>query len=413
MKLEDFDYFLPENLIAQTPPEKREESKLMILERGKASEPRHTHFYDILSFLKEDDLLVLNDTRVFPARLYAKKTTGGRVEIFFVSLELPLEEVSTLEKNFLEKDNESETVGSPCGLVLLQYLKDAAQDEGGASLSQMPKIDQGSGQEEVVEPDAWGEVWYVLAQSSRALRVGQHIVLPEGKIARVIHRVESGGYFIQLGADLSGAELFDYLNEEGEIPLPPYIDPQKSEVDHLERYQTVFARSVGAVAAPTAGLHWTPELLEKVKAQGTRVAWLTLHVGPGTFLPVRDDDIQSHKMHAESYEIPEETVALWKETRERGGRVIAVGTTALRALEAAAQKNGALQTGRNSTSIFIYPGYSFLAIDGLITNFHLPKSTLLMLVAAFHGHQEILQAYEEAKEHSYRFYSYGDAMFIG
>jgi S-adenosylmethionine:tRNA ribosyltransferase-isomerase len=374
VRLDDFDYELPEDLIAQEPSAKRETSRLMVLQRGESSPPEHVYFTDITRYLRRGDLLVLNDTKVFPARVQAHKVSGGKVELLFV-------ERSTADNLFVKAD-ESETIRSQC-------------------LDLTAKCVEG------------GELWFALSKSSRPLRPGMRLELPENKTALIAARIDkSGGYLLWLDPSLSGEKLFVYLDRVGEMPLPPYIDPQKSETAHEDRYQTVFARNYGAVAAPTAGLHWSTGLLDHIEQCGVNMCWLTLHVGLGTFLPVRAEKIAEHKMHSEFYNIPEQTIDLWRKTRHSGGRVIAVGTTSLRALEAATQQSEIPVAGSGRTSIFIYPGYRFRSVDGLITNFHLPRSTLLMLVAAFHGRSQILSAYREAIQERYRFYSYGDAMLI-
>jgi len=377
LKLEDFDFFLPEENIAHVPAKKRNESRLMVLSKGKIGILADTHFHQLNDYLHEGDLLIMNNTKVIPARLFAKKSTGGRIEFLFLH---------------------------------------AAREEDNTTQ---------------------GPAWWAMAKASRRLKVGSEIHLPGEQFATVLGRDDEGLYLVGFQ---EGMDVIAFLEEYGEVPLPPYIrpelvqsenkeeftpehstgsEPESATTDgtfnHKERYQTVFAKFPGAVAAPTAGLHFTNEQLDALKAKGVRLAWVTLHVGPGTFLPVRVENVLEHKMHSEYYQIPQETVELWKETRAHPqGRVISVGTTSLRALEASAQNHpqDEICVESRDTEIFIYPGYRFLAIDGLITNFHLPKSTLLMLVAALHGKEPILDAYQQAVEKSYRFYSYGDSMFI-
>ncbi|MCB9638326.1 MAG: tRNA preQ1(34) S-adenosylmethionine ribosyltransferase-isomerase QueA [Myxococcales bacterium] len=345
MRLSDFSYELPDELIAHEPAVERGASRLMVLERGQDTPPQHHIFHDLPSFLREGDLLVMNDTRVFRARLFVKKPSGGRVELLFLQP---------------EKDQE-------------------------------------------------GQVWRAMARSSRPIRAGMELVFPEDHGAHVIGRAEDGAILLRVPEQL---DLFGLLERHGEVPLPPYIDPQRASVDHTARYQTVYAKEAGAVAAPTAGLHFSQELLDELASKGVGLSWVTLHVGAGTFLPVRVENILEHQMHTERYQISEGTAQAWEATKAAGGRVIAVGTTSLRALEASAQAFGKVCAGSGETDIFIYPGFAFRAVDAMITNFHLPESTLLMLVSAFHGRDRTLQAYEEAVKQGYHFYSYGDAMLI-
>lgn len=395
MKLSLFHFDLPQELIAQEPSSQRDGSRLMVLARGEDRPPVHSHFYNIVDYLQPNDLLVLNNTRVFPARVQAQKPTGGKVELLFVE---PIEAGL-----------------SSYGVTTLQNADAADVNAEAANVDENPAF---SDTNVTIDPalfsdeQGFGEVWHALGRASRGLRAGTLLELPEGKKALVLRRLDEGGYHILVEPSLRRPHLFSFLEQVGEMPLPPYIDPEKASEQHTQRYQTVYAQHTGAVAAPTAGLHFTPELLDTLQKKGVKVAYVTLHVGLGTFLPVRVDDILSHNMHSESYAIPDETVALWKETKAKGGRVIAVGTTSLRALEAATQESDVPLSTERSTDIFIYPGYEFRAIDGLITNFHLPESTLIMLVAALHGRERILDAYNEAIRERYRFYSYGDAMII-
>lgn len=386
MRLDDFDFALPDELIAQEPAARRDGSRLMRLHRGRDLPPTHHHFNEIVTFLEAGDLLVLNDTRVIPARLFASKPTGGKVELLFLN----------------QLSSPGERVISQSGVstlhvrgTLLQSSEDgSSQSDDGSSLAQVSERER----------------WLVLARASRPLREGSCLRLPEGQEALV--EVALGGGQYELSFSLRGG-LLSFLERHGEMPLPPYIDPKHGSVDHRNRYQTVYAARPGAVAAPTAGLHFTQELLDALQRKGVKLATLTLHVGLGTFAPVRVEDIREHQMHEERYEISVETAAAWHETRTCGGRVIAVGTTALRALESAIHPTEErLRTGPNSTSIFLYPGHQIRSIDGLLTNFHLPRSTLMMLVSAFHGRERILRAYAEAVKARYRFFSYGDAMLI-
>lgn len=341
MLLDDFDFFLPPELIAQRPPERRDASRLMTLDRlsGAIAE---SIFSDIAGLFRDGDLLVINDTKVIPARLAGFKASGGRVEVFLVR-----------------------KLAAP------------------------------------------GEVWHCLIRASKSPKPGTVILLPEGLQAQVLERGEGEVWTLSF----SPPEDFDVrLERAGSVPLPPYIRRLAEESDR-ERYQTVFAREKGAVAAPTAGLHLTPELMEVIRGRGVDILPLTLHVGLGTFMPVRVADPQNHRMHREHYAIPELTAQGVNAAKAGGRRVVALGTTTVRALEHAAV-NGMLRPGDGEADIFIYPGYRFRMVDALITNFHLPKSTLLMLVAAFAGKDFLLRAYAEAVRRGFRFYSYGDAMFI-
>ncbi len=342
MRLADFDYLLPPELIAQEPAQRRDASRLMTLERssGIIDEKR---FSDIVSFFAAGDLLVLNDTRVIPARLHGSKSSGGKIEVFLVNR------------------------------------------MAGA-----------------------GELWRCLLRSSKQCRPGTAILLPQGMTAQVVEKLDDACWAVSFSP---AAHFGDWLEQAGEMPLPPYIK-RGADSNDRERYQTVFARAKGAVAAPTAGLHFTEVLLQQLRDSGVQIAPLTLHVGLGTFLPVRVEDLRQHRMHREWYHIPEATAAAIAACRAAGGRVVALGTTTCRALEQAAGDNGRVAAGEGEADIFIAPGYHFKVVDAMITNFHLPQSTLLMLVSAFAGRELLLKAYAEAVAKRYRFYSYGDAMFI-
>ena len=365
MDVDAFDFELPPELIAQAPLGERDASRLLLLPKDGALE--HHLFRELPDFLREGDLLVVNDARVVPARLKGKKRgSGGRVEILLVE---PLAHLDA---------------------------KHAARSE-----------------------------WLALGGSSKPMRVGQIIDLdgPEGSEPKALEiaEVRGGGELrVRLPEDLATDEqVFAYLEEAGSLPLPPYIE-RAPEASDRERYQTLFARVPGAIAAPTAGLHFTEAMLAALKEKGVERAQVTLHVGPGTFLPVRAAQTEDHKMHRERYFVPPETAALFAKTKARGGRVIAVGTTALRTLEAAwrgpessdGELYGKLQTGWDATDLFCTPGFQFRAVDGLFTNFHLPKSTLLMLVSAFAGMEKTLAAYRTAVHEHYRFFSYGDCMLV-
>jgi S-adenosylmethionine:tRNA ribosyltransferase-isomerase len=340
VNIADFDYPLPEELVAQEPVEPRDASRLLVVPREGPFD--HRPFRDLEALLAPGDLLVLNDTRVIPARLVGAKATGGR-----------------------------------CELLVLEPL------------------------------DAEGRAWRAMGQSSKPLRAGARLAF--GELAAEVVRAEGAGMF-EVRFDRGGAALEAALERVGRVPLPPYVRRAPRPEDR-ERYQTVVARVAGSAAAPTAGLHFTPELLARLDARGVRRAFVTLHVGPGTFLPVRGDDLDAHRMHEERFEIPEATRAAFAECRAAGRRVVAVGTTVVRALESAAGDDG-LRAGPGRTSIFIRPGHPFRAVDALVTNLHLPRSTLLVLVCAFRGRERVLSAYAEAVAARYRFFSYGDAMFL-
>jgi S-adenosylmethionine:tRNA ribosyltransferase-isomerase len=340
LRLSDFDYELPPELIAQHPAERRDASRVMTLGR-ESGEIGETTIAGIAALFRPGDLLVLNDTRVIPARLQGRKESGGAVEIFLV------------------------------------------RRQAGEA-----------------------EIWTALIKASKSPQPGCRVLLSEGVSATVVERSDSEWKVLFEGAD----DFMAWLERAGSMPLPPYIKRQ-AEGEDRERYQTVFAREKGAVAAPTAGLHFTEALLEEIKGRGAEIAPVTLHVGLGTFMPVRVEDLSQHKMHRELYRIPVATAEAIRRTRERGGRVIALGTTSLRALEHAAA-SGELEAGEREADIFIVPGYRFKVVDALITNFHLPKSTLFMLVCAFAGKERVTSAYREAVQRRFRFFSYGDAMMI-
>jgi S-adenosylmethionine:tRNA ribosyltransferase-isomerase len=340
VNVEDFDFHLPEELIAQTPLEHRSESRLMVLDKELGS-IEHYRFKNIVDFLNEGDCLVLNDTRVLPARLFGQKQdTGANIE------------------------------------VLLLKQED-------------------------------GDQWETLVKPAKRVRVGTEIVFGDGKLkAKCVGLKDHGGRILEFQYE---GIFYEVLDELGEMPLPPYI---RERLDEQDRYQTVFARERGSAAAPTAGLHFTEELLEELKLKGVHIAFITLHVGLGTFRPVSVDNIEEHDMHAEFYQVSEGTARLLNEVKGNGGRIITVGTTSTRTLETIASKHGEFVEENGWTNIFIYPGYEFKGIDGLITNFHLPKSTLIMLVSALAGRENVLHAYETAVNEQYRFFSFGDAMFI-
>lgn len=339
MKKSDFYFELPEELIAQTPLEKRDSSRLLHLNKV-TGEMEHRHFYDLLDYLREGDCMVFNDSRVLPARLIGARPSGGSVE-----------------------------------LVLLRDL--------------------GEGR------------WECLSRPGRKTKPGTEILFGDGELKATVEAVAEGGNRI-VRFDYEGIFL-EVLERLGKMPLPPYI---KEELQDGERYQTVYSREVGSAAAPTAGLHFTKELMEKIAAKGVKLCFVTLHVGLGTFRPVKAEEIEDHEMHSEFCMVPKETAKIVTETKRNGGRVIAVGTTSCRTLESFALEDGSLPVTSGWTNIFIYPGYKFKCIDALVTNFHLPESTLIMLVSALAGRENILNAYNEAVKQRYRFFSFGDAMFI-
>ncbi len=341
MRLSDFDYELPERLVAQEPVTPRDASRLLVLRpRG---EPEDRRFAELDALLSPGDLLVLNDTKVIPARLVGRKETGGRAE-----------------------------------LLLCEPLEGPA-----------------------------GRRWRVMGQSSKPIREDS-VLSFDGLAARVLAAEGDGFYVVDL--DCGGADLESALERAGRVPLPPYVRREPDEIDR-ERYQTIWARAPGSAAAPTAGLHFTKDLLARLDARGVRRTTLTLHVGPGTFLPVRTESVEEHHMHPERYEVPDAVAAEIEACRARRGRVVAVGTTTVRALESAV-RGGTITPGCGSTTLFIRPGHEFRAVDALVTNFHLPRSTLLMLVAAFGGRERVLSAYRLAVSRGYRFFSYGDATLL-
>ena len=338
MNVSDFHFDLPDELIARYPLQNRSASRLLTLD-GLSGGTSHLHFSDLASLLQPDDLLVFNDTRVIPARLFGRKETGGQVEVL-------------VERLLGEHE-------------LLAHVK-----------------------------------------ASKSPKPGQRVIVEDGTVFRMVERQDALFHLVCEAAE----PVIEVLERTGHMPLPPYVDRPDEQSDR-ERYQTVYAQQPGAVAAPTAGLHFDEALLERLQAQGVNTAFVTLHVGAGTFQPVRVDRIEDHIMHSEIAHVPEETVEAVRRTREKGGRVIAVGTTSVRSLESAS-RGGVLRAFCGETDIFIYPGYRFQTVDAMVTNFHLPESTLIMLVSAFAGYNHTMAAYAEAVRERYRFFSYGDAMFI-
>ena len=340
MKTSDFYYDLPQELIAQTPIEKRDTSRLMTLDRA-TGEVGHHHFYELPGFLRPGDCLILNDSRVLPARLLGQRLPGG----------------------------------GACEVLLLT--------------------------------DKGDKTWECLVRPGRKMRTGAKLSFGNGELtAEVVGEVEGGNRLVRFDYEGIFLEVLEHL---GKMPLPPYI---KEELQDKERYQTVYSKVLGSAAAPTAGLHFTPELLEKIAAKGVGIGYVTLHVGLGTFRPVKEEEITDHEMHSEFCTIPPETAELINCTKKSGSRVICVGTTSCRTLESWAAEDGHMEPKSGWTNIYIYPGYRFKVMDGLVTNFHLPESTLIMLVSAFAGREHVLAAYEEAVKERYRFFSFGDAMFI-
>ncbi len=339
MKRSDFNFELPESLIAQTPVEQRDHSRLMRMDR-KTGEIEHRYFYEIKDYLRAGDCLVMNDSRVLPARLMGTRPTGGAVEVLL--------------------------------------LRDLGENR-----------------------------WECLTRPGKKTRPGTELSFGNGELTgQVLETVEGGNRIIEFYYEGIFLEILEKL---GRMPLPPYI---RQELKDSERYQTVYSRELGSAAAPTAGLHFTRELLSEIEDMGVSLCYVTLHVGLGTFRPVKEDEIEDHPMHAEFCVIPEQTAQIVNETRRRGGRVICVGTTSCRTVESFANEDGTLGSKSGWTDIFIYPGYRFKCMDGLITNFHLPESTLIMLVSAFAGRDNVLNAYAAAVKEQYRFFSFGDAMLI-
>lgn len=341
MKKEDFYYDLPKEYIAQTPIEPRDHSRMLVVHRSQ-DRIEHRHFYDILDYLTDKDCLILNDTRVLPARLYGiKEGTGARVEF----------------------------------LLLNQKEKD---------------------------------VWEVITGPGKRAKEGTKFTFGDGILhAEVLSILENGNRLAKFTYE--GDTIFPVLEKIGEMPLPHYIT---KKLENGERYQTVYSKELGSAAAPTAGLHFTPELLQKIRDKGVKIGFVTLHVGIGTFRPVKAENIEDHHMHSEHYHLPKETADLINQTKANGGRVIAVGTTSCRTLESVATYCGEIREADDWTSIFIYPGYKFKCIDGLLTNFHLPESTLIMLVSAFYDREKVLEIYKTAVQEKYRFFSFGDCMLL-
>jgi len=345
MLVSEFDYELPEELIAQTPAQKRDMSKMLVL--GKDGNIEHKHFYDIVHYLGENDVLILNNTKVIPARLYGYKDTGAKIEIFLLK----------------QKENKQ---------------------------------------------------WEVLIKPSKRVKEGVGVNISDSLSATVLHPLEDDGkWLVQLHYE---GDIYGVLSQVGNVPLPPYIERKMTSEElkklDYDRYQTVYAKHEGSVAAPTAGLHFTPEILEKLKAKGVEIGFVNLTVGLGTFRPVKCENVLDHKMDSEEYHIPKETAELINRAKKEGKNIVAVGTTTVRTLESAWKEFGEIKECTSNSTLFIYPPYKFGVIDKLITNFHLPKSTLLMLVSALAGKENIMNAYKEAIKNKYRFYSYGDCMFI-
>lgn len=347
MNISEFDYELPENLIAQLPADKRENSKMLVLDKNNKT-IEHKHFFDITDYIDSDSILVLNNTKVLPARLYGTKETGAKIEVF------------------------------------------------------------------LLESQGEGKFWSCLIKPSKRVKPDNIITINDELKVRPVKRLEDDGeWLVELIYD---GDLFEILHKVGNIPLPPYIERKLKSEElkqfDMERYQTVYAKDEGSVAAPTAGLHFTQEILEKLKSKGVEIAYVTLNVGLGTFRPVKCENILDHKMHSETFEITQDAADKINLAKEQGKKLIAVGTTTVRTLETAYQKYGCIKACHDHSELFIYPSYEFKVVDKLITNFHLPKSTLLMLVSALAGKDFIFKAYQEAIKNEYRFFSYGDCMLI-
>lgn len=339
MKTNEFDYNLPEELIAQHPTKNRDEARMMVLDKN-TGDREDKYFYDIIDYLKAGDVLVMNDTRVIPARLFGHRPEKEeKIEVFLLT-------------------------------------------------------------------NTEGSKWEVLVRPGKKMKIGTEVIFSEELSCKVLEIKEDGNRIVEFYYEGIFNEILDRL---GNMPLPPYI---KEKLKDNEDYQTVYSKNPGSVAAPTAGLHFTKELLEKIEANGIKLAYLTLNVGLGTFRPVNEDEITDHKMHSEFYTLSEETAEILNEAKKEGRRIIAVGTTSIRTLEAVYQKNGKICADSGWTDIFIYPGFEFKVVDAIITNFHLPKSTLIMLIAAFTSKEIILNAYNDAVSKKYRFFSFGDCMFI-
>ena len=342
MNISEFDYELPLELIAQHPSQKREDCRLLVVHRDNDT-VEHKHFYDILDYLKPGDCLVMNDSKVLPARMFGvKEGTGAKIEF------------------------------------LLSKRKE-------------------------------GDIWETIVRPGKRLHPGAIVSFGDGKLrAEILDYGPDGTRIVKFMYD---GVFLEILEEIGRMPLPPYIE-RETEFEDKDRYQTVYCREEGSVAAPTAGLHFTEEILEKAKAKGVKLAFVTLHVGIGTFRPVKCEVVEEHKMHFEEYTVSQEAADIINQTKAEGGRIISVGTTSTRTLESASDENGVIKAGSGSTGIFIYPGYKYKVVNSLITNFHLPKSTLLMLISALYNRERILDVYKTAVEEKYQFFSYGDAMFI-
>ncbi len=386
MKTSDFKFDLPQELIAQDPLEDRSSSRLLVLDR-KTGAIEHRHFYNIPEYLHPQDCLVVNNTKVIPARLYGnRELTGDALRAHIAEHpELPPEE---------------QKLGASIEVLLLKRMPDRENKE-----NPLPEDLQ---EEDAAQRTINSTVWETLVRPGKKAKTGTRIIFGDGQLAgEVIGVAEEGSRLIRFTYQGIFEEILDQL---GQMPLPPYIT---HELKDKNRYQTVYAKNEGSAAAPTAGLHFTPEPLDQIRAMGVRIAEITLHVGLGTFRPVKTEDVEQHHMHEEFYQIEEDAARIIRETKAKGGRVICVGTTSCRTVEAAAQRfDGDIQPCSGWTDIFIYPGFQFRVLDALITNFHLPESTLLMLVSAFAGKDKILEAYRVAVEERYRFYSFGDAMLI-
>jgi len=400
MKKSDFYYDLPKELIAQTPIERREKSRMLHMDRQSGA-IRHRRFFELAATLREGDCLVLNDSRVMPARLLGKTDAGGTAEV--VLLRKLNSEFGIRNSEFGERSSELGTQISEFGERNSKYgIRDSEPEKRNPELSE-----NGSPTNTGSSCTHATAVYECLVKPGRKIKPGSQLIFGNGELtAFVTEATEDGNRIIQFH---NNGSIDETLERFGKMPLPPYI---QEELEDAERYQTVYSKTIGSAAAPTAGLHFTDELLDLISGRGVEICFVTLHVGLGTFRPVRADEVEDHKMHAECFIIPDKTADIINRTKKNGGRVIAVGTTSCRTLESQAGDNGRIAPFSGFTDIFIYPGYNFKCIDGLITNFHLPESTLIMLVSAFAGRENVLNAYSEAIRERYRFYSFGDAMLI-
>lgn len=404
MQLSDFEYILPEELIAQKPVSKRIQSRMMVLDRA-SKKIEHKYFFDIVDLLTENDVLVLNNTKVIPARLLGQKLTGANVEVFLLK----------------EHKSNAELQSTPNPNVMLKPFQH--------SITERPCDPETSSERRDNLVEASHKQWEALLKPSKRINQGNIIKISDELMVKTLARLDGGKWLVEL---IYEGEIHEILNKSGNIPLPPYIErkihDEKLKKFDSRRYQTVFAKHAGSVAAPTAGLHFSRDILSKLKKKGVQICYVTLDVGLGTFKPVKCENVPEHRMDSENFEISKKTAKIINEAKKEGKCIVAVGTTTVRTLETCFQKYGEIKARKDSSCLFIYPPYEFKVVDKLLTNFHLPKSTLLMLVSAFSGgkcntaHDKacsiyegrdfIFEAYRQAIENKYRFYSYGDCMFI-